>query len=282
MSKPRMFTPAILLSSLFVGCIEYGLDPSKEPASGAPSDEDVLPIDPEPIDDVDTDTGDDPEGGGRAVPSPDPWLEIELEPEPEPEPDPCDGRRTTVRVDVDFPETAECSWGAGDNLSALDARVRALETQEVAIDLGADVPVCDVRFEFAESEGGMGFMLQYDDQLMLTLNERIIVATDRRMVVDQPTDADGLLVFDWAEVRDMEMDFHPEPWAIGHDYELEMPSHDTVGPAFIAVEDAALSSLRTAATEELVFSLHAFGDNDPTDCSHTGVGFWVELDVPAE
>ena len=184
--------------------------------------------------------------------------------------------------DVDLPETAECSWGAGDNLSALDARVRALETQEVAIDLGADVPVCDVRFEFAESEGGMGFMLQYDDQLMLTLNERIIVATDRRMVVDQPTDADGLLVFDWAEVRDMEMDFHPEPWAIGHDYELEMPSHDTVGPAFIAVEDAALSSLRTAATEELVFSLHAFGDNDPTDCSHTGVGFWVELDVPAE
>ena len=218
----------------------------------------------------------------RLLRRPTPWRPDEPdEPdEPDPEPEPCDGRTETVRIDVGFPETEGCRWEAGDNLSPVDARVRAVMTDSMEVDLGDDVEVCDVRFEFAHSEGGMGFMLQYDDQLLLTLNERIVFSTDRRLVEGQSVDREGLHLFDWMTVRDIEMDFSPEPWALGTDYELDMPPHDVLGSAYIAVDDAALSTLRDAATDDLVFSLHAFGDNDPSDCGHSGLDFWVELDVP--
>ena len=282
MSMKNPQTSTIALAILLQGCIDYGLTGPKDSESSPSADDPIEAQLEEPVvDPPQEDTGDPDPGDGQVVTPEDPEPDPDPDPDPEPEPDPCDGDQVTRRLDLTFDAMRGCQWEAGENLSPVDAYVRAVETDRFEVPLPDEVVVCDVRFEFARSEGGMAFSLQYDDQLMLTLNDRIIFSTDRRLAEVQSVDADGLPVFDWLTARDMEMDFHPDPWALGADYELDMPPHDVLGDAFIAIDDAALSTLRTAATEELRFDLHSFGDNDESDCGHTGLGFWVEVDVAA-
>ena len=193
--------------------------------------------------------------------------------------EPCSGVLRTVRWEVDFPERSGCGWEEDGNLEPLDAFVQAVEHQSVSVPLDGGGVVCDVRFEFGVSQGGMTFPLRYDDQLLLSLNDRVIFSSDQDFIPDLETDSDGLVRFDWLAVRGRPMNFTPTAWALGDDYVLEFPGHDVEGVATVAIADEDLSTLRSSATDALEFELWAFGDNDVTDCGHSGLGFWVEVEV---
>jgi len=258
--------PSLLVVLLAAGCVEHGLTPITDPPKGGEGREDTAwpaGFDTGEPDPIAPDTG--------AVDLDDPADDLG-------EPLPCSGAVRTVRHEVVFPARSSCVFGRGDNLAAVDAVVSARETQGVETGALPDAALCDIRFEFAESQGGMSFPLRYDDQLMLTLNQRVVFASDERMVHALPEDGDGFARFDWAALRGMGMDFAPVPWALGPGPVLELPSHDVQGDAFVQIEDEPLGALRGVADGAITFELHSFGDNDPTDCGHTGLAFWVELD----
>lgn len=194
--------------------------------------------------------------------------------------DPCLGEVETVDWFVEFPAQSGCNWNAAGTLGPSDRIFRGHETQWASYDMSAGEHICDVRFEFASDQGGIDFQLRYDDHLLLTFNDRIVFATDEPLVRDMARDAGGYALFEWRQMYDQPMNFYPQAWAVGDDFLINLPSHDTLGAAAIAIDPQAVTDLTSSALSEntLDLALHSFGDNDPTDCGHTGLGFWVEID----
>lgn len=229
------------------------------------------------------------EGIGEDVPIQPPTEPVLPEPPQRPDGqvivphDPCAPDLLDTKLyDIAFAERAGCGWEQGENLSPLDRWIRAIETDAVSIQLGPDEVLCDLRVEFSTDAGGISFPLEYDDQLIFTFNDRVVFTSDERFIDQFRTDANGLAVFDWLSIRDMEMWFdNTTPWAVGSGYTLELPGHATAGNAEIAIDPVAISGLTAAAEQssEVVLALHALGDDDPTDCGHSGMGFWIELDI---
>lgn len=255
--------PFPLLSALVVlgACSEYAFHAEKTPAdSQAPET-----------------TVEEPEAPAD-VSSPEPPAGEVVAPH-----DPCaEGVLHTKLYDIEFPARDGCSWDQGENLGPVDAYIRAIESDSVSIELGPDEVLCDLRVEFSTEEGGLSFPLEYDDQLLFSFNDRVVFSSDERLVDEFRVDTNGLPVFDWLAIRDMEMWFNnTTPWAVGSGYTLELPGHATAGDAVIAIDPVAISGLTAAAEQssEVVLALHALGDNDLTDCGHTGMSFWMELDI---
>ena len=198
------------------------------------------------------------------------------------DPDPCAADQVLTEVHhVDFPAVAGCSWDRLDNLSPVDLYMRAIGTQTAQFELGPGEMLCDLRVEFSTTEGGLNFPLQYDDQILFAFNERVVFTSDGALLTELETDASGLAIFSWLDLRDRPMSFDSQPWAVGTGYTVVLPGHDVPGDAVIAIEPNAISSLTSAADQAslIEMSLHAFGDNDPSDCGHTGMSFWLELDI---
>ena len=265
--------PLVLLAAaLAPACSDHNLNPL-----GEPEDEDyALPPYEHPEEPGDAPAPEAPDSGWADTGS------MELNPPEDTDPGealPCTGSVRTLRLDLDFPARRSCPFGSGDNLEALDAHVQGRFTQLEAFSVDDAATVCALRFAFSASQGGMSFPLRYDDQLLFALNDRVIFASDERMVAALPRDAAGLAVYNWAAVAGMEMDFDPTSWSVGATDVVDLPSHDVAGDAHVEIEDAALEAFRGVSAGQLDFSLVSFGDNDFSDCGHTGLGFWVEIDV---
>ena len=202
---------------------------------------------------------------------------------PQPSVHPCEGETITQQWLVEFPARSGCSWGAGDNLSALQGFFRGHEEQAQSYALSEDLRVCDVRFEFSQESGGLSFPFRYDDHMLFTFNDRVIFTTFRPLLDGLDSDALGYPIFNWLHARDTMMQFFVEPWAVGSDYTVDLPTSDVLGDAVLELDTQALSDVTTSAlsVNAIDLKLHSFGDNDVSDCGHTGLSFWVEIDVAA-
>lgn len=193
---------------------------------------------------------------------------------------PCSGEVETVDWYVEFPPTEGCDFDNGENLAPVDAVFSAHHAQHAVYEVAEDEVICDVRFAFTRGEGGVVTTLQYDDHLAFTMNDRLLFASDTSIVDPMGTDESGFAVFDWEDLRGRTLGWDTTTWSVGSDYELILPGHDARGQASLQLDDAAIAEVAAAALEAggLDLALHGFGDNDPTDCGHTGLGFWVQID----
>jgi len=246
MTPSRPLTIGILALLGTVGCIEYD-----------PRDISHLPDSPS-----------DPDVGVRPTP---PFAG-------------CFGPTNTVVREVTFPERSGCDWESGGNLSPRDAHFRGHEVQSFAYDIPVDTTVCDVRFEFSEEHVGISFPFRYDDHMLLTFNDRVVFSTYRPMVELLNIDDQNYFLFDWPTVAGIEMGFEVIPWAIGTTYTVDLPNSDIAGDATLSIDPEAISDLTDSALAQnkLDLQLYAFGDNDDSDCGHTGLSFWVEIELAVD
>jgi len=243
---------AVLLAASLMGCTDYLLK-SLDPLVGVPTDTSDTASSP---------VGDDP---------------IEVEPSTPP----CDGELSTEQWQVDFPARAGCTWDSGDNLPAMQGFFRAYEEQAQVYPVPEQSKVCDVRFEFSQDSGGLSFPFRYDDHMLFTFNDRVIFTTFRPLLDGLDEDALGYPIFNWFQMADTLMQFFVEPWAVGSDYTVDLPTSDVLGDAVLALDSQALADVTASAlsVNTIDFQLYSFGDNDPTDCGHSGLSFWVEIDM---
>lgn len=192
----------------------------------------------------------------------------------------CSGEVETLDWYVEFPPTQGCQFSNGRNLRPVDAVFSAHEEQHAVWELAPDEVICDVRFQFTREQGGVTTPLQYDDHLAFTMNDRLLFASDTSIVDPMATDENGYAVFDWENLRGQTLAWDTVTWSVGTDFELILPGHDTRGEASLQLDDEAIAEVAASALEAggLDLALHGFGDNDPTDCGHSGLGFWVEID----
>ena len=193
---------------------------------------------------------------------------------------PCSGEVETVDWYVEFPPTQGCEFSNGQNLRPVDAVFSAHEEQHAVWDVAENEVICDVRFQFTRDQGGVTTPLQYDDHLAFTMNDRLLFASDVSIVEPMTSDANGYAVFEWENLRGNTLAWATNTWSVGSDFVLVLPGHDTRGEASLLLDDEAISEVTASALEAggIDLALHGFGDNDPTDCGHTGLGFWVEID----
>ena len=103
---------------------------------------------------------------------------------------------TTVVHDVALTDTLDCDFGQGQNLSAQDARIRAFKSSMSEYSPPGGSVICDVRVPFSSSNGGGYGSWGYDDEVVFTLNNRVMFASDPSMVSGFSDDVYGV-IYDW-------------------------------------------------------------------------------------
>ncbi len=76
-----------------------------------------------------------------------------------------------------------CKWGEGGNSvydAAINDNFRARIEEANRIDLPSNAKVCDMEFDFKDNPG-----FKYDDHMLITLNDRVLMSTARAIVDGQ-------------------------------------------------------------------------------------------------
>lgn len=182
---------------------------------------------------------------------------------------------TTIVEQIDFPARGECSWGIGQNLPKSQGRLQAQEVQRASnIILPPGALICSLEIE------SVGRDLQYDDFVILTLEEYALVVSNSELVGMLPRAGDAV-VWDFMSVRGKSVNFEAMPYCHGsNNYgNCVFPPHDRKGPLDLTFDSERLAGIatRVAGEREIDFSLYATGDNDLNDCQHTDFSMKVSI-----
>jgi len=234
----------------------------------------------EPPSDPSSEPSSDPSSEPTAEPASDPSSE----PSNEPSADPCSSVSTEVFT-VSLPPTVECDWGQGQNLSSQNGRIRAFKESAVQLSAESGEQICEVRVPFSSDQGGGSGAWGYDDEIVFTLNNRVMFASDPSMVGDFSSDAYGV-VYDWDALSNLSMPFSSgaNAWSAGSDAGLYIRAAEVNEslPSTTWLIDGVEVDRALQYTYDngvLRMALHAYGDNDNGDCYQSGAQFNIEIDV---
>ena len=181
-----------------------------------------------------------------------------------------------VVTDLNFAPRAECNFGQNENLTALNGYLRARETQSAPLDLPPNAVICNFSVDSASTDW------RYDDWVMFTLNDRVLVSSNEEVKNTLDTD-NGIYIWDWDKAKNLNVSntaggFNADPYCI--EGTCEIPKHDKAGAVKIDLDPATMLELASQvyATSELQFNLISMGDNDNGDCEHTGLDFQVNYE----
>jgi hypothetical protein len=165
-----------------------------------------------------------------------------------------------------------CSFGSGENLSRENGFLRAVESQVVSLGLGKDAHVCGIEFEFPEQQ------FRFDDAFFLAFND-VVLATDAKYALT--SNSFGYSTLNWLGVRGMKYIAEGQNFCLGADAglaECSWPKTQQTGKIKLSYDSDlidAISSFKSATEHQL--SLSIVGDNDDTDCQHTGLNFSAKV-----
>lgn len=171
----------------------------------------------------------------------------------------CEGPQETMTERLAYPPTNECSFGQGDNLTALDGVLRAKEEQRVPVTLPEGAVICSIAL-VSETQS-----LLYDDALALVAGGyQLMSSVDN---TSQLSEDGGLFLWDWTKVLD-------QPFGANNSYcagTCTIPGHDVAGRLQMSFTSEQLAPLSLSLVNEKTvdFTVVTMGDNDAGDCEHT-------------
>ena len=128
---------------------------------------------------------------------------------------------------------------------------------------------------------GISGVFGYDDEFLIALNDRVLLASQRSMLVDL-TQVSNSYEYDWNKIKNLDQDFETigDYFYPGSASYFEAPAPPTVGDAYFIMGSFALDPHRNHAISEneIRFMLATFGDNDAGDCFHPGFSSTIEVD----
>ncbi|MGE0614429.1 MAG: hypothetical protein AB7P04_02215 [Bacteriovoracia bacterium] len=203
-----------------------------------------------------------------------------------PAPPRCDTGPFEVRtVTMTLPETRgslHCDWNQGGNLGRRSGHTQARHEQLIQSPLPAGT-VCRVKRIY-----GTATQFKYDDHLILTLNNAVLMTSSLKMPVSIfPQGADGLRDYSWETIRGGESQAKaPDPVTnCILPYRCEIPRTERVGPFSLNLENpeavpvgqALGSRIRSRNRVDLMLAIT--GDDDSSDCQHRDA---IQLSVEME
>lgn len=207
--------------------------------------------------------------------------------EPKPTPPPvepaelCSSAAVQTRtVSLVFEERrSSCPWSMGDNLSARDSSVRSRIEDVRSLGLESGSTLCGLSISSKVQD------IQFDDEMILTFNDRILMASyDYTYLFNQ---SDGHFQYSWSQLTGA---FNPgpsTPWkpyclggiTDGTESSCKVPKTQTVGSFELKVplEDSFKLSAVAKEQGKAQIGLIVTGDNDDGDCSHSEISLEVEM-----
>lgn len=176
----------------------------------------------------------------------------------------------TKKVLVNFAkQTKTCEYGKNGNLEKKNVYIQAMarQTEDLGIQSGSEI--CDVDLAIDQD-------FWFDDHFVLSWNSNVI-ATNTDFVM---TENNGLPTFDFDAIKGMK-------WATQKSYcvggsmgtECNVPKHNKKQNFSMDLSEAArgqlVQALQTADSQQIELSI--LGDNDGSDCKHSGLQMEVEV-----
>jgi hypothetical protein len=174
-------------------------------------------------------------------------------------------------VTVSFPFRQDCDWGHNGNLSTLDHYIRARSEEVALIELPANSVLCDMGFEFQEQT------FEYDDHVILALDNRILMTTAGDALKYLQTDGSGY-IYDWSRLVGKSQDVGgTNIYCNGANSTCSLPQTDVAGKILLDIPKSTIQNIMTMSSQTThEIKLITTGDNDLHDCRHEGVSFQVK------
>ena len=193
--------------------------------------------------------------------------------EPSQNVDPC-SNSILQEYSMTLPATVGCNWSHNGNLNDNQGIYAARDENTFVLSLDSDQVICDVQFPFDTNYQSTGFIgpFGFDDQLLFTINERVIAASHVEMINVLQQDSYGY-VYDWNSIKGMGMSFSTSNWFVDSSYfsMLQAIDYPNVTSTTLALSHNSLQGVlqKIYDDNEIRFSLITFGDNDNGDCYHS-------------
>ncbi|MBC7532377.1 MAG: hypothetical protein H7318_12430 [Oligoflexus sp.] len=175
------------------------------------------------------------------------------------------GVKKTMKQSIHFPEVQHCTWSANGNLGRLDAHVQAIEGQKATIELPLNAQLCELGI------GSVATTIQYDDFMLLTLNNQVLLSSNKDLLQGLQADQAQSFAWDFSKVRGKAINFDAAPYCLGDASLCKVPVTDVQGSFQFSIDPSSLGKVAAASPNKknLEFALFATGDNDDRDCWHT-------------
>ncbi|MGE0174157.1 MAG: hypothetical protein AB7T49_15275 [Oligoflexales bacterium] len=189
----------------------------------------------------------------------------------------CQNQQHLSRVEtIRFaPPEKTCAWGANGNLTEVQEMVRARGEQYHMLDLGSDSIICDVEFTVPNQQ------IEFDDEIFLTLNNAVLAASmDYTSVMEK---RDNVYFYNWNAIVNQPYlkDGKPHNYCLGADKglgECVMPYTQTTGDMRLKFDPSIFYNISAYAfSSKYNFGMVTTGDNNDSDCKHTGLEFSVNV-----
>jgi len=192
------------------------------------------------------------------------------------------GNLVSVDYNVGFNQTASvCQWSNGDNLEAKNGYMQAFVNQNISIDLGEDFHLCDASISTSNSsDDDSGSSFRYDDNFYLNLNGKVL-ATNKVSVLNV-TENDSL-AYNWSALkgrRDVNRLSADELYCRGGvaGQTCNIPLTDRDGSFSLSINESSIAPvLNRGFNKSMNFSMVVIGDNDNSDCQHTGLSLKLNV-----
>jgi hypothetical protein len=177
----------------------------------------------------------------------------------------------TKIVTVSFPFRQDCAWNQNGNLGRVDRYIQARSEESMDIALPAGSTLCDMEFEFHEQT------FEYDDHVILALNNRILMTTAGDALPYLSTDGSGYL-YDWSKLVGKSQDVGGTSiYCNGGNSNCSLPQTDVPGTILLNIPKSAIQKIMTMSSQSThQIKLITTGDNDDHDCRHEAVSFQVK------
>lgn len=181
-----------------------------------------------------------------------------------------------VKHQIQFEPMSGCQYGEAPNLEPLDQSFQAVAVQSLGFEAPQDAVICEMSLKTAADAA-----IRYDDYLILTINERVIFASNEEIVLNLQQQGE---LYRWRleDVLRQQIGYiHAPAYCISDAEDCSLPPHDNEGPLLLSISSQSIGALALAVFGEprVLFDLIASGDDDPDDCSVSGFQLDVELSV---
>jgi hypothetical protein len=187
-------------------------------------------------------------------------------------------RRQTKMVDVVFPaRTQTCDWGNGESLPKRNAFAQAIERQQVSLQVPEGGKICDIEVMTASGEPQS---FKYDDLFFLSMND-VVLASNARFILSEGEE--GLMGLDWLNSRGEAFpnNFNnrtDQNYCLGESMGksvCEWPMTQKTGPIKLQFDPELIEKIEQNTN---ALELSIVGDDDGSDCKHTGLNLKVRVD----
>ncbi|MEO0336750.1 MAG: hypothetical protein AAF202_10160, partial [Pseudomonadota bacterium] len=184
----------------------------------------------------------------------------------------CDGTgRKVQEVVFSIPANAEtCEFGEGSNLEKKNAYLQAVRTQSVDFKIGERFQVCEMEFDLGASQ------FKADDHFAIEWNNKVLASNAEFMLSSTSVGKS----FDFEAVKGMRFGTETNYcFASELDGSCEIPGHNKNQPLSITLGDLSKQQLidHINSSNKQTLELHVTGDNDNSDCKHSGFEVKVKI-----